>query len=172
MKSVDKVMADPKRLASLVRRFWPKVDRSGGPDACWPWTAKAKHPYGYGRMNSGRGIDLKAHQIAFALAYGPIGKAWIRHACDNPVCCNPAHLVAGTAKDNTQDAIKRGRWKNPPRHIGEAHPRVTLTIDQARDIASDTRSAKVLAAEYNVSTQTIYRIRWKKDRFTQLEVLP
>lgn len=21
----------------LAERFWPKVDKSGGPDACWPW---------------------------------------------------------------------------------------------------------------------------------------
>ena len=168
MKSVDKVMADPKRLASLVRRFWPKVDRSGGPDACWPWTAKAKHPYGYGRMTSGRGTNLKAHQIAFALAYGPIGKAWIRHACDNPICCNPAHLIAGTAKDNTQDAIKRGRLKNPPRHLGDTHPHAKLTIAQIKMIEVDPRPAKILAVEYGVSQKTIYWIRRGIARLEQI----
>lgn len=161
MKRLDEILADPKRLASLERRFWPKVDRTAGLEACWPWIAKATHPYGYGRMTSGRGGHVKAHQIAFALANGPIGDAWIRHSCDNPACCNPAHLISGTAKDNTQDAIKRGRWKNPPRHIGDAHPHAKLTTAQIRSIESDsdTRPAKMLAVEYGVSQKTIYRIR-------------
>jgi hypothetical protein len=35
---------------------------------------------------------------------------YILHACDNPFCINPDHLYAGTAKDNTQDAILKGRF--------------------------------------------------------------
>lgn len=167
MKLLDEVMADPTRRASLERRFWPKVDRTGGPAACWPWIAKAKHPFGYGRMTSGRHAQVKAHQIAFALANGPIGDAWIRHTCDAPECCNPAHLISGTAKDNTTDAIMRGRWKNPPRHIGDTHPNAKLTTIQIRSIESDPRSAKRLAVAYGVTEKTIYWIRQKKARLEQ-----
>jgi hypothetical protein len=120
-------------------------------------------------MNS-RGTQIKAHQLAFALANGPIGDAWIRHSCDNPACCNPAHLISGTAKDNTADAIKRGRWKNPPRHIGDTHPNAKLTTIQIRSIEGDPRSAKRLAVAYAVSEKTIYWIRQKKARLEQ--VLP
>lgn len=31
------------------------------------------------------------------------------HRCDNPSCINDAHLFVGTAKDNTQDALRKGR---------------------------------------------------------------
>lgn len=168
MKLLDEVMADPKRRAALVRRFWPKVDRSGGPTACWPWIAKAKHPFGYGRMNS-RGAQLKAHQIAFVLANGgPLGDIHVRHSCDFPGCCNPAHLIAGTHKDNMADAKVRGRIKPPPRHIGDTHPNAKMTADQIRLVETDPRAAWVLAAKYGVCEKTIYRIRWKQARLSQV----
>lgn len=32
-----------------------------------------------------------------------------RHACDNPGCINPAHLISGTVADNANDKVIRGR---------------------------------------------------------------
>ena len=32
-----------------------------------------------------------------------------RHTCDNPSCINPKHLVSGTAAQNAEDKILRGR---------------------------------------------------------------
>lgn len=37
---------------------------------------------------------------------------FVLHTCDNPPCCNPAHLYRGTALDNARDRDTRGRWKN------------------------------------------------------------
>lgn len=88
-------------------RFWEKVDKSGGPDACWPWLG-AQTPKGYGMFDH-RG----AHRTAWKIANGPIpdGKL-VRHlVCDNPPCCNPRHLALGTDADNAADKVAHGRWR-------------------------------------------------------------
>lgn len=95
-----------------IARFWSKVDRSGGPDACWEWQA-GRRPGGYGsfgvQIDEWRTMAL-AHRVAWELTNGPIPDGlWVLHRCDNPPCCNPAHLFLGTPKDNTQDAVYKGR---------------------------------------------------------------
>lgn len=99
-----------------IDRFWTKV-LVGKPDECWPWTAKAKHHAGYGVMRiSSMGRNIVASRISCFLAYGapPQGLKNALHSCDNPPCCNPNHLRWGTQKDNSADAIERGRQVNPP----------------------------------------------------------
>ncbi len=158
-------LADPKRKASLVRRFWAKVDKRG-PDDCWPWTAKAKHPFGYGRMTAGRGVYLKAPQVAYALECGAIPEGHgVLHSCDNPPCCNQAHLFTGTQADNSQDMLSKGRGSKPPHRFGAEHHATKFDEATARKIIADARSARVVAAEHGVSEMTIYRLRngktWK-----------
>lgn len=92
----------------LIARFDAKVDRSAGPDACWPWTASTRAT-GYGQINSGnRGTPIKAHRLAFAITNG-----WwpdvVAHRCDNPPCCNPAHLFAADQQTNLADMRAKGR---------------------------------------------------------------
>lgn len=113
-------------------QFWARVDKSGGPDACWEWQG-ARNRQGYG-IASVRGVRASSsHRIAYILEHGSIAAGMlIRHyTCDNPPCCNPSHLREGTSADNAQDrvdknrasrgashaaAIRRGweRWGGPP----------------------------------------------------------
>lgn len=134
-------------------------DRSGGPDACWPWTGP-RHRAGYGRVWQD-GAYRYAHRVAWEEANGPIPPGLdICHTCDNPPCGNPAHLFAGTARDNLRDASGKGRlrgWTDGRR--GEAHPAHKLTWAKVRDIrARAGQSQRALASEYHVSQVAIHFI--------------
>ena len=96
-----------------IERFWARVDQAGGPNACWPWCG-SPGSQGYGLLQGAtnyRGFSFLAHRIAFALynQRDPLIGLLVRHSCDNPPCCNPAHLIEGTQKDNYDDAVERGR---------------------------------------------------------------
>lgn len=95
---------------SLLERFWEKVD-VGGPDECWEWQGNFYHT-GYGYLNQGY-KHRRAHRLAYEFAHGPIPHGlFVLHSCDNPACCNPAHLRVGTQKDNMSDCAARGRTAN------------------------------------------------------------
>lgn len=104
-----------------VRKFWSNIDRSWE-DECWPWKAKTTIA-GYGRLRV-NGVRIRAHRYAYELTNGPIPDGIIiRHTCDNPICCNPDHLVAGTHVDNVMDRVKRkrtchgARWYAARKHL-------------------------------------------------------
>lgn len=88
-----------------VIHFWSRVDR-GAPEICWPWLG-GKLPKGYG-MSHVKSNPVLAHRLAYVLAVGeiPLGLI-VRHKCDNPPCCNPAHLELGTYQDNERDKLLR-----------------------------------------------------------------
>lgn len=98
------------RRAPLEERLWRRVQR-GGPDECWPWTGY-RTAKGYGQIGVGPGDRtlIVTHRVAWSLSNGPIPEGLvIRHTCDNPPCCNPAHLIPGTKADNNRDMYERDR---------------------------------------------------------------
>lgn len=90
-------------------KFWATVIRRG-PDDCWPSiNVQKRSGYGTFKLN---GRMYRAHRLAYQLHYGvDPGELYVRHRCDNPPCCNPAHLVLGTAADNARDMSERGRGR-------------------------------------------------------------
>jgi hypothetical protein len=156
-----------KAMSFLERHAdkWMPEPNSG----CWIWFG-AQISTGYGNTRE-RGRPVYAHRRSWEetngrkLAPGEIA----RHRCDMPCCVNPDHLVAGTMKDNSQDAIARGRW-NPGR--GERHKSNVVTEAQVREIRAAHSGkhghTKALAEQYGVSRRTIQQIatretwRWLK----------
>lgn len=103
-------------MKALAERFWEKVRRVG-PSSCWEWTAHCDRR-GYGEIGSSgnRGKPhLRAHRVSWEIHNGPIPDGlFVLHRCDNRKCVNPHHLFLGTAKDNTQDMLAKGRGVEPP----------------------------------------------------------
>lgn len=140
--------------------FWPRVDRSGGPNACWLWTgAKTGHPHGcggYGVINFKRKA-YGAHKVAWTITNGPVAKGlYVLHKCDVRHCCNPAHLFLGTHKDNMDDMTAKGR---------RAHHK--LTLEKASQIkqrfiprgnGNGIGNAGELAKEFGVKYGTVHAI--------------
>lgn len=101
----------PRKPRPIADRLWSKVDRSGGPAACWPYIGARMHN-GYGWMGLGGRSDgnTGAHRVAWTVTYGPIADGlYVLHRCDNRPCCNPAHLWLGTQGDNLRDMAAKGR---------------------------------------------------------------
>jgi hypothetical protein len=146
--------------------FWSNVDIRG-PGECWPWLGAKHKRSGHGRYRW-NGQERTAHSIAHELTYGETeGKrgtqgVLMRHSCDNPPCVNPAHIIPGTAYQNTKDMMDRGRHKPI---LGEASIWAKLTEQDVRDIRVDERSHAEVARQYGVSAPTISYLRkgktWK-----------
>jgi hypothetical protein len=96
------VIRSPKR--DIEERFWEKVDKSGGPDACWLWLAhKGNKGYGSFAVN---GREPRAHRWAYERFVGPIPEGLLLdHLCRTPACVNPAHLEPVTNLEN----LRRGK---------------------------------------------------------------
>jgi hypothetical protein len=79
---------------------------------CWEWQG-VKNIQGYGYV-SFNGRKYLVHRYVFCilnnLSLNTVFK--ILHKCDNPPCFNPEHLVKGTSRDNTRDAIRKGRFSS------------------------------------------------------------
>lgn len=149
----------------LEERFWSKVDKTGGPDACWLWTA-ARTSRGYGVFGKVAGDASRAHRVAYELANGvELDKgAVVMHTCDNPPCVNDSHLRLGSHAENMADKVTKGRGA-----LGESVGTSKLTAVQVANIrvfaALGVINAR-LAEQYGVSQTAIgmivNRITWAK----------
>ena len=150
---------------------------------CWNWPLSLNIQTGYGQFNDAHQSPSKmrsAHRKSFEVYIGPIPNGLdVCHHCDNPACVNPAHLFAGTAKDNVRDMINKGRQQdyshqpcgddNPMRkhrnlpRKGEKHHKCKLIDAVVLSIRADLNSSHAeLARMHNVSSTTVMYIRQRK----------
>lgn len=151
----------------IAERFWEKVDVRG-PNDCWEWKA-AKGPSGHGQFRIGSKRDgtqrsIPAARVAYELTYGPMKEGLEAcHKCDNPPCCNPAHIFAGTHQDNMDDMVAKGRNAK-----GEKYPQTKLKADdvrQIRQLCADGMSQESVGKQFGISQASVWfivtRKRWK-----------
>lgn len=111
-------------------RLWDRLRVNGD---CWEWTG-SRTSKGYGQICH-NGSKVGTHRLAFELHHGRKLEPGehVLHDCDNPPCCNPAHLFAGTPVENTHDMIRKGRQR-PTGAPGVLNSNAKLDEDRVRDI--------------------------------------
>ena len=158
-------------LARLIRRFWKKVDVRGDDD-CWEWTASTKgngikHLYGQFYIKGYKMV--RAHRVAWIIKNGKATEnLLVLHKCNNPLCCNPAHLYLGTASDNSRDAVRAGTHTGFKMR-GENRPHNKLTKYDVLEMRRlyETRKisygllAKIFRINYSQAWRIVNRKRWK-----------
>lgn len=146
------------RDASLAERLeysgWTEVLRRPELGPCWEWSG-SRHGSGYGSVSVGDSKKNHASRVAHLAWVGPLSdKQFACHHCDNPPCINPAHLFAGTPKENSEDCAEKDRNAH-----GERQGSHKLTEDDVRAIrsayATGQFSLRELAGQYGVSTSNV-----------------
>lgn len=150
-----KFCSEECRESPVEERFWAKVDKSGGPDACWNWKASV-NPDGYGNFMWKN--EQRAHRVAWILTNGPISDGLsVLHEptrCNNRTCCNPAHLYLGTQFQNVHDMIKIG---TKACIAGENHANSLLNTESIIEIRKSYNKVPVgyLVSQFKVTVGTI-----------------
>jgi len=112
-----------------LKDVWKYIDIKGEDD-CWEWLGHlVRGNYGSFGINK---KYYRSHRLAYTETYGPIPEGmFILHKCNNPKCCNPKHLYAGTQKDNMEQCKNDGRVA-----MGEKHYKSKLTEENVLKIRS------------------------------------
>lgn len=160
--------------ANQFARFWSKVNK-GGPlwtdpqtgetSHCWEWTG-ARTGANYGAFSLTHSQSIGTHRLSWIIAHGELDSdVIICHKCDNPPCCNPSHLLAGTNSENMLDASQKGRmgaWTHPDKILrGEQRSSAKLKesdVLQIRKDFADGVDAISLSEQHGVTRRNIYGI--------------
>lgn len=146
----------PRRANKPVDVFRYINMHDGDQSICWEWTAGLggrpddKRPY-----FTVAGSRRLAYRVVYELVHGSIARGvLIRHTCDNRICCNPKHLVAGTHQDNMNDMKERERHGLPHHTV-----RAIRTLLNTRLLDGRTQyTHKEIAERFGISRQEVTEI--------------
>jgi len=119
---------------------------------CLEWS-KSVDSYGYGHTWV-YGTLVLCHRLALQLEGIDTTDKVVLHSCDNPKCCNPAHLRLGTLAENMIDMTEKRR-----------HPKPKLAdsdVIQIRNMIFSGIKLTRIAEQYNVSVGAISLIKSNK----------
>ena len=147
---------------SVEARFWGYVDKRG-PDDCWEWRAyRSKRGYGFLGLTTINGKAVsKATHISLLIdgRERPSAAYSALHSCDNPPCCNPAHLRWGTQTENVLEAASRGRMRCVR---GTENHKTKLTEDIVLKIRAETGGCVAVSKIYGISPSHVNNIRKRR----------
>lgn len=168
---------DPLAVLVIHGDDWTRiesyVDRSGGPDACHPWTGPTQGS-GYGQsMLDGKlqtvhvllwerengpkppGIDLDHECHNQAVRDGLCAPG----ICPHRLCCNLRHLVPRTRSEHASATVRlSSSWQGD----GKGHSKLTeAQVRELRILMRGARGPQVadIACRYGISQAHAYRIR-------------
>lgn len=151
--------------------FWKRVERHKSSVECWNWQG-FRYPNGYGQVGTAKYGSRYAHRVAWVVTNGaiPVGK-FICHRCDNPACCNPAHLFVGTPADNSKDMARKkrsalgernGMHNNPlGTNRGERNHAAKLTPEIAMQVFQATGTQREIGERFGLSQAQVGQIKRK-----------
>jgi hypothetical protein len=143
-----------KRLLSKIDKHGPLILETH----CWTWTGSRKKD-GHGQIWTGQ-TTVVATRALWTVLNGPIPDGLvIRHRCDNPPCMNPEHLSLGTPKQNSLDAVARGRVNKDGRKLS---PEVRRGIAALRESGM---TIQAVAEHFKISPKTV--VAWQKRGATE-----
>lgn len=153
---------NPAVIHEWPDRLWGKINRKSE-EECWEWMAY-KDKWGYGKIGIKKSA-LTAHRQVFMELHGRVSSdTLICHSCDNPICCNPFHLFAGTNLENSHDCISKGRtWVQS----GKVVRRSYITSDQVKEIkhllsSLPPKSGIKIADRFGINPLVVSRIKCGK----------
>jgi hypothetical protein len=123
----------PRKYASPIERIIANTvladDSFYNGTPCWLWIGTRKinrEGKAYGTISvrvNGRVTMQLVHRFVLAEVKGRklTRRSVGRHLCNNPLCCNPMHLVGGTQTSNVRQAVREGRHGNAYRAPVNGH---------------------------------------------------
>ena len=133
----------------IAERYEP-VTESG----CWIWMGSvdgAGYPY-FIRGSKKTTKYLSATRAFFEMHKGGIPNGlFVCHTCDVPLCVNPSHLFIATAKENSEDMVKKGRSASGVVRL--------LTMDQRREIMDSSELTSVLSNKFGICKRYVRQLR-------------
>ncbi len=146
---------EEEKLERLKKSFEKYIIRNES--ECWGWKGSLRKKYG-SLQYGGKYKSISAHRASWIIHYGPIpDELFVCHKCDNPGCFRPDHLFLGTATDNVQDMIKKGR-----RVINRNCKLTEIEVKEIKKLLNLNITMQEIANRFNISLPSISGIKHKK----------
>jgi HNH endonuclease len=129
---------------------------------CHTWTgATARGGGKSGKYRRGPGYGIfqattlqpktrRAHKLAYEIWVRRVPDGYqVQHRCNNPLCCNPDHLILGTPRQNSRYMVETGRAPT-----GMRHGKAKLTTEQVQrifELCEARQPYSVVADKFNIS---------------------